>query len=191
MSTLSYIKNFLKDRNVASVTPSSTFVVKKVARKMDFSQPRVIVEYGPGAGVFSEYFLEHMSADSTLILIEQNEAFVKSLRELTSDSRVHVVHGNAENIQSILDDLGYDKVDYIVSGIPFSFFDPESKRELLDKTYDVLKEEGKFLVYQHYNHMEESLRVHFDDVETEREIRNIPPLCIWEAARRRSAAQEA
>ncbi len=183
MSTLTYIKNFIRDRNVASVTPSSNFVVKKVADKMDLSRSRVIVEYGPGAGVFSEYFLERMTPDSMLILIEQNEAFVERLQVFSDDDRVRIVHGSAQDVRSILSDLGVSKVDYIVSGIPFSFFDTESKDELLEHTYDALTDEGKFLVYQHYNHMEDSLRTRFDRVRTEREVRNIPPLCIWEAVK--------
>lgn len=184
MSTLTYIKNFIKDRNVASITPSSPFVVKRVSRKIDFSKPAVIVEYGPGGGVFSRHFAERMTADSRLILIEQNDAFARSLRrEFAGDERVRVIKDSAENVAEVMGREGVDRAGYVVSGIPFSFFDDASRAYLLDHTYDVLGEGGKFLVYQHYNHMQEALQHHFDRVYTERELLNIPPLCIWEAVK--------
>ena len=53
MSAL-FFKRFLqRPFQVASIIPSSKALVKKVARKMDFTGPRVIAEYGPGEGVHS------------------------------------------------------------------------------------------------------------------------------------------
>ena len=182
MSTIDYIKNFIKDRNVASITPSSSFVVRRVSRKIDFGRPIVVVEYGPGGGVFTRYFAEHMSDDSKLILIERNEDFVRSLQdEFGDDERVHIFNDSAENVEELTERVGVEHVDYVVSGIPFSFLSDQCRRSVLEQTYAVLGDGGKFLVYQHYNHMQEALARHFDRVYTERELRNIPPLCIWEA----------
>jgi hypothetical protein len=50
VSTL-FFKQFLKRPfQIASIIPSSKALVERVASKMDFSQPRVIAEYGPGEG---------------------------------------------------------------------------------------------------------------------------------------------
>jgi phospholipid N-methyltransferase len=174
--TLSYIKNFLRDADVAAVAPSSSFLVERVCKWIDFDEPAVIVEYGPGNGVFSEYILEHMTPDSTLILIESNPDFVEMLEKKTADdSRAVVVEDRAENVKEILADQGIEEVDYVVSGIPFSFLDEETKSDLLNRTREVLTDDGKFLVYQNYNHLEEPLREHFSEVTKEREFRNIPP----------------
>lgn len=174
--TLSYIKNFIQDRDVAAITPSSTFLVERVCRWIDFDEPAVIVEYGPGNGVFSEYILEHMTEDSRLILIESNPDFADMLEEKTEgDSRAVVVRDLAQNVEEIVADQGLDEVDYIVSGIPFSFLDEEERQDLLNRTHDVLADDGKFLVYQNYNHLEAPLREHFCEVTKERELRNIPP----------------
>jgi phospholipid N-methyltransferase len=174
--TLSYIKNFIQDRDVAAIAPSSSFLVERVCKWIDFDEPAVIVEYGPGNGVFSEYILEHMTADSTLILVESNPDLVEMLEEMTADDpRAVVVKDLAQNIKEILADQDIDAVDYIVSGIPFSFLDEEEREDLLNRTWDVLADDGKFLVYQNYNHLEEPLREHFSEVTKEREFRNIPP----------------
>lgn len=174
--TLSYIRNFLKDQDVAAIAPSSSFLVRRVCKWIDFDQNQVIVEYGPGNGVFSEFMLERMTDDSTLLLVESNPDFVETLAELTADDpRALVVEDRAEHIVDILEAHGIDKVDCVVSGIPFSFLGEATKHELLTRTRNVLSDDGKFLVYQNYNHMEEPLCEHFSTVTKEYEPRNIPP----------------
>ena len=174
--TLSYIKNFIQDRDVAAIAPSSSFLVQRVCKWIDFDEPAVIVEYGPGNGVFSEFILENMTDDSTLILVESNPDFVEMLEEMTQDDpRAIVVEDLAQNVREILADHDFDEADYIVSGIPFSFLEDDEREDLLNRTWDVLSEDGKFLVYQNYNHLEGPLREHFSEVTKEREFRNIPP----------------
>lgn len=182
---LSYVKNFLQDQDVAAIAPSSSFLVRRICKWIDFDEDNVIVEYGPGNGVFSEYILERMTDDSTLLLIESNPDFVDTLEEMTEgDPRAIVVQERAENIVDILEAQDIDEVDYIVSGIPFSFLDETVKHDLLDRTRSVLADKGKFLVYQNYNHLEEPLRTHFSEVKKEYEPRNIPPTMFAYEARK-------
>jgi len=184
-STLSYIKNFLRDQDVAAIAPSSSFLVRRICKWIDFAEDQVVVEYGPGNGVFSEYILDRMTPGSTLLLIESNPDFVEMLEGMTaSDPRALVVEDRAERIVEILDAHGIDEVNYIVSGIPFSFLDAETKHDLLTRTRDVLADEGKFLVYQNYNHLERPLREHFSEVTKEYEPRNIPPTMFAYEARK-------
>ncbi|MEX2397190.1 MAG: rRNA adenine N-6-methyltransferase family protein, partial [Balneolales bacterium] len=102
-----YLRTFIKDKNVASVTPTSERVVKSVCEPIDFSKDLVIVEYGPGNGVFTHYLLEHMSPGSKIILIETNEDFVTTLKKI-KDNRVSVHLDSAENVSEILGKSGHD-----------------------------------------------------------------------------------
>ncbi|MGF1670211.1 MAG: rRNA adenine N-6-methyltransferase family protein, partial [Balneolaceae bacterium] len=101
-TTFTYIKNFIKDRDVASITPTSLRCVKKVCLHMDFSKDINIVEYGPGNGVFSRYILGKITPHSRLILIEANENFVKQLRRSIKDDRVEIYNVLAGDILEIL-----------------------------------------------------------------------------------------
>jgi phospholipid N-methyltransferase len=183
MSTLTYLKNFIRDKNVASVTPTSTFGVKKVCEKIDFRKRNVIVEFGPGTGVFTKYLLKKMGRDSKLILIELNKNFVNILNRIR-DQRIFIYNDTAAHILDILEASKEVCADYIISGIPFSFISFSDKQNILHNTYQALRSGGKFLVYQHSNHLKEQLRNNFDVIRTEYEIRNIPPLCIYEAIKR-------
>ncbi len=185
MDTLVYIMNFIKDRNVASITPTSSVGVKKVCSKIDFSQDRVIVEYGPGTGVFSKYLLNKMGDDSRLILIERNRNFNRILKNNINDPRMILMQDSAENVLDTLRACKEAEADYIISGIPFSFLDSELKHRILYNTHRALKKGGKFLVYQTCfqtnNHLKVHLKKYFPTVNSKYEIANIPPLRTYEA----------
>jgi len=182
MSTIAYLRSLIKDKNVASVTPSSIFTVKKATRKIDFSKDITVVEYGPGTGVFADYLLRQMSAGSKLIMIELNADFAEELGKI-QDERAYVHQASAEAAEQILEGYGLESVDYFLSGIPFSFLDEETKNAILSTSYKLLKPGGYFLAYQTSSHLKESLANHFDAVDTSFEIRNIPPMCIYEASK--------
>lgn len=182
MGTINYLKNFIQDRNVASVTPSSKAMVKRVCERIDFSKDNIIVEYGPGNGVFTRYILDHSTIGSKIISIELNANFVTDLGKI-KDQRLHVFHDSAENVGEILKGLDIDSVDYFLSGIPFSFIKKKQKDVILGATSSMLKPGGKFLAYQTSNHLKEPLRKHFPLVSMKYEIRNLPPMCLYEASK--------
>ena len=74
-------------------------MVERVASKMDFSQPRVIAEYGPGEGVHSREIARRMTPDSHLLLFELDAQLARALeRQFAGDRRVHVIHGDAASL---------------------------------------------------------------------------------------------
>lgn len=180
MGTLTYLKTLVRDRNVASITPSSSYTVRKTTKSIDFTKDNIIVEFGPGTGVFSEYLLKRMSSHSRLIMIELNPDFAEMLHGI-SDKRVSVYNDSAAAIEEILANEGLSEADYILSGIPFSFLDADIKQSILSKSASSLTEDGAFLAYQTSSHLKEYLEQHFGDVKVSYEWRNIPPMCIYEA----------
>src|SRR5438445_723487 len=149
MSVL-FFKRFLqRPFQIASIVPSSKALVERVARKMDFSQPRVIAEYGPGEGVHSREIARRMSPDSHLLLFELDPAFSRALaRQFAGDHRVHVIHGDAARLPQELERRGFACCDYILSGIPFIILKIDKKRTLLQKTHHALSPGGHVIFYQ-------------------------------------------
>src|SRR5262249_25646545 len=105
---------------LGSIVPSSRFLIKQLLEPINWSNARVIVEYGPGVGGITAEVLERLRPDGTMIAIETNPAFVKFLKSSFQDKRLHVVEASAESVADILRQLGHSKADYIISGIPFS-----------------------------------------------------------------------
>lgn len=180
MSTLAYLKSFFKDKDVASVTPTSRFCVRRVCRPIDFSKDITVLEYGAGAGVFSRYLLENMTPESCLYLFETNEILFEKLQQI-DDTRVSLYDKSVEFVRDLLPSEVMGGIDFIISGIPFSFLDEEIKFSILEQSRKLLRNGGKFLAYQTSGHLEEPLRQTFGNVDTGWEWRNIPPMMVYEA----------
>jgi phospholipid N-methyltransferase len=174
-----FFKRFLKRPfQIASIVPSSKAMVERVASKMNFSQPRVIAEYGPGEGVHSREIARRMTLDSHLLLFELDAAFARDLkRQFENDPRVHVIHGDAATLPNELKRRGFAECDYILSGIPFSILKIEKKRALLRKTHDALAPDGSFIIYQVTNELKQHATL-FEHGESEYFLQNIPPMFI-------------
>lgn len=180
MGTLDYLKNLFSDKNVASITPSSEFTVKRVCDKIDFTRDIHIVEYGPGDGVFTKYLLDHITPDSKITAIETNEGFVEILKKF-DDQRLSVYQDSAENVGEIISNSNAGKADYIISGIPFSFIPQKVKKKIIAATHKSLHDNGSFLIYQTSKHVLPFVEEVFEHVTDELEIKNIPPMVVMEA----------
>lgn len=179
MSNWLFIKSFIrKPTKVASIIPSSPQLISKVSRKFDFSQPRVIVEFGPGEGCHTREIIRRMHPQSRLILFELDDALAGYLqRQFADDPRIEVIHDTAANLSNALREREIEHCDYVLSGIPFSILEKNTKRQLLQEVHGCLKPEGKFIIYQVTN---ELLRhcVEFPHADTDHCLLNIPPMYV-------------
>jgi len=165
---------------VAYIVPSSKVLVKRVARKMDFSKPRFIVEYGPGEGCHTREIVKRMHPDSKMLLFELDPELAAFLKhQFRHEPRVSVLQQDALDLPSELAKRGIPYCDYIVSGLPFSIINIHTKRILLQKTFDSLAPtpESAFIIYQ----MTKELQKHakrFPRLECEFCLQNIPPMFV-------------
>ncbi len=179
MSVL-FLKRFLsRPRQVASIIPSSKALVRKVIGKMDFAQPRVIAEFGPGEGCHTREMVRLMHPDSHLLLFELDRELASHLqRDFHAESRVTVLNTDAAALPQALAERGLKHCDYIVSGIPFSLLEPEKKRGLLRTVFDSLAphDDAAFIIYQITNELRDRGHcAHFPRAESEYCLANIPP----------------
>ena len=66
-----FLGEFIKERKiVGAIAPSSKFLMKKMIAPIDFQKADVIVELGPGNGVFTKSILERMKQTSKLFSFE-------------------------------------------------------------------------------------------------------------------------
>lgn len=173
-------RNFVKHpQMLGSAIPSSRFLINRLLRHVDWSIAEVIVEYGPGVGVFTTEILRRMRPDATLIVFETNGEFVEFLRRTIDDARLHVIHGSAAEIGKVLAQLGLTHADYIISGIPYSTMPAEIRSAILESSYEALSRRGAFLVYQFSNAARPYLQQVFKSVELDFEPLNILPARLF------------
>lgn len=169
------ITTFLKDKNVASIVPTSKKTVEKICKTINFKHDLLIVEYGPGNGPFTKYLLKKMTKNSKLIAIETNPDFVTYLSNI-KDERLYVTQNSAQHVREILRAVDHDSADYIISGIPFSFLKAKTRDEILKDTCLSLKRNGKFIVYQVRPGIKLALSQFFPKIVSKKFRLNIPPL---------------
>jgi phosphatidylethanolamine/phosphatidyl-N-methylethanolamine N-methyltransferase len=179
----SYFKSFIDDKGVASVTPSSKFIVERVVKAMDLRGCKFVIEYGAASGPITRRILEEMPADGKLIAIELNDELFARLKETIKDPRMIPVSGDVRQIKKIAEQHGFPvgHVDVITSGIPFAFLSGRGRHELLKDTHDLLKPGGRFVPYQVTTHLVGMLEEYFRKVKTQFEVRNIPPHFVFTA----------
>jgi len=163
--------------------PSSRFVVGQVLKQIDWETARVIVEYGPGVGTFTNDILQRMHPDARLVAFETNDEFCSYLRGAINDPRFILLHESATEVATALDRLGLPLADYVISGIPFKTIPEKLRGEIVRKTHAALRPEGRFLVYQLSGAVRPYLESVFGQVRQDFELLSIPPGRLFYCAR--------
>lgn len=173
------IEYFKSPRTVGAVAPSSVKLAEKMADDIDFEKAKCIVEYGPGTGVFTNRLIEKIKGNTILMLVEYNEEFCKQLEEKYYDySNVVIVNDSAENIDKHLKKYHIDTVDYVVSGLPFASLPKSMSTNILNKTKNILKENGMFITFQYTLFKKGYIGRYFEDISCERVLFNLPPAYV-------------
>ena len=178
MKTKFYIKEFVKDQNVGAITSTSDHVVKKIIEKIDFIKAEKIVEYGPGNGVITRLLLDNMNPGAVLYVFEKNETFIDGLLEF-KDKRLVIIHADAEFAESILKILyKVERVDYIISTLPFTFLKKPKRRRIIYKSFALLNKNGRFITYQYSWLIFNLIKSKFRNVKWTIVLLNLPPAII-------------
>jgi phospholipid N-methyltransferase len=164
---------------IGAVLPSSQKTIDHMLSKVDWANTRLFVEYGPGVGTFCGDILARLPADGTLLVIDTNPVFVDYLRRRFADPRFLAVNGSAADVNQILADHGFDKADYILSGLPFSTLPDGVAPAIAEATHRALRVGGAFLVYQYSRFVEALIAPHFARIDNEREWVNLPPCQLF------------
>jgi phospholipid N-methyltransferase len=177
---LLFARNFFKHpRMLGSIIPSSRFLVSDLMRQIDWRRARVVVEYGPGVGNITAEVLKHLRADGHMIVFETNDDFVEFLRASIPDRRLTVVHGSAADVGRVLAEMGLEKADYVISGIPFSTMPEAVSTEIVRATRQSLRPGGRFLVYQFSREVLRFLKAEFQEIREAFEPLNILPARLY------------
>ncbi len=161
------------------MTPSSRFLAKKMLHQVDFKQARVIVELGPGTGVFTDRIIQMMSKEAILLVFELNDDFYESLHKRIQDPRVHIIHDTAEKIEFYLKELNIDKADVVISSLPLANFPSELRQSILSTSHNSLHKLGKYIQFQYSLQSRRQIKSMFHEVEISFTPFNFPPAFIY------------
>ncbi|KAF5051978.1 class I SAM-dependent methyltransferase [Anaerotignum sp.] len=175
-----FIKQYVKSpRMVGAIAPSSEKLAYKMVEDINFINASCIIEYGPGTGVFTEKLLNKKKDSTIFIAIEYNADFYKILKErFKHETNFILINDSAENLKKYLNKYNIEKVDYIVSGLPFASLPEAMSKKILFNTKDILKVNGEFITFQYSLFKMKLFRMYFNRIKKKKVLLNLPPAYV-------------
>ena len=175
-----FIKQYVKNpRTVGAIAPSSEKLACKMVEDINFINATCIIEYGPGTGVFTEKILNKKKDSTIFIAIEYNSVFYRLLKEkFKHEKNFILINDSAENLKKYLNKYNIDKVDYVVSGLPFASLPDAMSKKILDITKDILKANGEFITFQYSLFKMKLFRMYFERIKKKKVFLNLPPAYV-------------
>jgi len=140
-----FLKEFVsKPQEIGAIVPSSPALARAVVLSIDWDRVGVAVEYGPGLGAITQEILTRTEGKDFFV-IELNEAYADRFRRSFPD--VPLYRDSVANVASIAAEHGVEAIDCVISGLPWAIFSDAVQDELLDATFQVLREGGQFVTF--------------------------------------------
>ena len=127
-----------------------------------------------------------LKPDAFFFAVELNEELVERLKG--ENPSLTFVHGSAENLVSILADLGQSSADVIISSLPWACFPDALQDRILDAVFSSLRPGGHFLTYAYLQgilipcarRFRKKLRERFGKTDFSSVVwRNLPPAFLY------------
>lgn len=191
MNVLKFIKEFvLHPTKTGAIAPSSPALASLIVEAARVSESRMIVEFGPGTGVFTEQILEEMPEGADFFAVELNERFATAASERCPEAAIY--HDCATKSRHYLASHGQEHCDAIICGLPWASFSDELQDRLLDTILDILHPGGRFVTFAYLQGLllpagkafRQKLRSRFSEVERTRTVwLNLPPAFVYAAVK--------
>ena len=98
-------------------------LAKELIESLNISSSGIYVDCTGGGGGHSSSVLEKLNDKGRLIVLDRDiEAFNRLSSKFAEDNRVHVIHSNFADVDTVLNNLGIDKVDGIYADFGVSSF---------------------------------------------------------------------
>ncbi|PHR73626.1 MAG: ribosomal RNA adenine dimethylase [Lutibacter sp.] len=170
------VKNF---KTSGTIIPSSRFLVKRILSNIDFTNSKLIVEFGSGNGIITKQILKKIEPSTTLVCFEINKVFYNELKKINHKQLI-VLNTSAENIQQEIEKFGFKKVDNFISSLPLTMLPKELSQAIIENSYKVLEEKGRFVQFQYSTQFLKQFKAVFNrKVKLDFEPLNIPPAFLY------------
>ncbi len=164
-------------RNVGAVAPSGSALGRAMAAQIDASQSGPVLELGPGSGAITKEILASGIAPERLTVVERDAGFAAFLSKRFPD--VHVVNGDALNLDKIPQIQSAQPFIGAVCGIPLLNFPPVTRLALLEGVFTLLKPGAPFIQFSYGFSSPVPARADISVNRTALIWNNLPPAQVW------------
>jgi phospholipid N-methyltransferase len=189
--TLRVLKAWIKQPSqVATICPSSPQLLRVLTERACVRDADRVIELGPGEGGTTVALLRQMKPQSRLLAIEKTRELAETL-DTIEDPRLVAHCGDAADLCSIANRYGWDAIDVVVSGIPFSILPEAVAGQIVQAIDQLLRPGGTFIAYQVQDDVSDYAQPCFGTPTLQSVPLNLPPLKVycWTKSEQRSDPQ--
>ncbi len=128
-----------------AVMPSSKFLAKAMAERVDLSLEGPVVEIGPGTGPVTKALLKRGIAEERLVLVEFNPDFVTLLKQRYP--KATVLQGDAYKLAELLDGKLGAPAAAVVSSLPLFTKPPEQRAAFMRQAFGLMARAAPFIQF--------------------------------------------
>ncbi|MEV4760925.1 methyltransferase domain-containing protein [Micromonospora sp. NPDC049559] len=141
---MSIIREFVRHPfRTGAVAASSRWLARAMTDGLGLEQARVVVELGPGTGAITSAILPRLAPGARLVAVELNPTLAAQLADRHRDRPIEVVNGSAADLAELVG----ERVDAVVSGLPWAVMPESVQRGILDSVAEVLRDNGSFATF--------------------------------------------
>ena len=169
-------KFIMEPKKIGSITPSSSFLTKKMMGKLPCDNIDTIVELWAGTGVFTDYISKNKKQSCQFLVIEQDLKMRENLRLKYPSFHYGT---KAEKLDGLLQSYDLQQVECIVSGLPFAVFPESQRQKIMAAVIRSLKPGGIFVAFQYSLQMRKTLKKYFSELDIAFVTLNMPPAFVY------------
>ncbi|WP_425058125.1 Ornithine lipid N-methyltransferase [Sporomusa carbonis] len=169
-------KFIMEPKKIGSITPSSSFLTRKMLGKLPWNKIETIIELGAGTGVFTNYISENKKELCRVLVVEQDFKMQEALR---IKYPAFYYGAKAEKLDRLLQKYDLPQVDCVVSGLPFAVFPDSVRHEIMMAVDRSLKPGGIFVAFQYSLQMRKTLKQYFSELKISFVLLNLPPAFVY------------
>jgi phosphatidylethanolamine/phosphatidyl-N-methylethanolamine N-methyltransferase len=167
----------VRPRKLGAIAPSSPALARAVAAQVDAERSGPVLELGPGTGVMTRALLESGIVPGRLTVIEYDRDFARLIG--VRFPGVHVISGDAFDLDRTLNGHALEPLAAVVSGIPLLNYPPERRLKLISAALDRLEPGAPFVQFSYGFHPPVSSRPGMNVSCAAFVLMNLPPAHVW------------
>ncbi|EPY03685.1 methyltransferase type 11 [Paenibacillus alvei TS-15] len=168
-------------KQIGSITPSSSFLARRMVSQIDWSTVRYVAELGSGTGAITKY-MKQAAVPGTKTLLFECDPFMRD--QLVRQYPDCSCYPDANQLLESMRSAGIGQLDCIISGLPFFNFPQEMRDSIIDEVLQSLKPRGLFVAFQYSKQMRIKLSLYFDVEALHFVPLNMPPAFIYVCRKR-------
>ena len=169
---LEFVKNPIK---MSSMFPTGSKAGRMMAKAAKADDARIVVEIGAAHGNVTREILKIMPKKATLYAIEINKALYEELSAI-QDKRLKPIHGDATQMNKLLEKHGIKKADCVISTVPLATM-PKKAKKIVANVKKLTS--GPFVQIQYSKTMDKFFRKNFNKIDVGFCQKNVPPVFFY------------